>query len=193
MNNGILISTCHRKTSRNTFAPHVQIVPCISDDLRLACGSRRCMYSDYILHRYCEETCRIILSDVFLRHEGKLRNVLQRLDIFRLHACFVHLFSVVLHIVIYMFYCCLELLELQDAHGAAVRAFHFLVPNHFVQRIPFFVILLFCLYPSQYDICPVKSSLAALCKSFFVEVDELRLHIVLDDLDPCILVKRQIV
>ena len=130
MYHGFLRRSRHRQTSRYTFPPQIQVVSGVAYDLRLASRTGRCVDPHDVFHRLCKESRRVIGCDIFFRDERQLRDIIQRLDIFRFHTGFIHLIPIVRYVIIRVLYGLLQFLQLNGPHGVAIRTFHFLVPNH---------------------------------------------------------------
>ena len=86
--------------ARHHRRPRVDVLRRVADDRRLAGRARRRVDADDLLARDREHPERIVVAQVLLGRERKLREVRERLQVARMHAGGVELAPVVRHVVV---------------------------------------------------------------------------------------------
>ena len=100
MNKITLLHAAHGEGSAESIRPKLNVISRITYDLHLTGRSGRCVKSYELISGYCQSSERIIIAEVKLVRKGKLRYIVDTLDIVRRYACSVELLLVIRSILI---------------------------------------------------------------------------------------------
>ena len=125
----------HGKDTCHAFRPHIEVSLCVGANNRLTRRAAGSMDATDLIHRHCLQAEGIFVTKVVLGSKRKLGNVVNRLDVLRLHAEFIHLPLVERNGLVASFHCCHKAFALQLSHVLAGHAFHLGIVNHMLSYI----------------------------------------------------------
>ena len=108
----------HAGNPGHIVQPHLQVVPCIAHHCRLSCGSRTGVKPHQILSVHGKQAHGIIISEIRFIGKGQLCQILQRLNVLRLHPCLIHLLTVRSNLLIDISHGLLQFLKLNRFYFA---------------------------------------------------------------------------
>ena len=115
--------------ARHHFRPILQIVPRVARQNRLARRSRRPLQTHDFPARHGKQPGGIFVAQIRLLHKGQILQIVQRANVFRLNALFVHAAAIQRHIVVFAAHDVLQALQLKRAQLLSRHAFGRRVPD----------------------------------------------------------------
>ena len=130
LNDVFVCSACRGGKTGNAVRPQVKVVLRISYDRGLAGCAGRSVNTHHLFHRSCEQTERIVVSQVGFCSRRYVFDIAQALDFVGGNSGFVKLLCVERHIFVAIIDRPFQSFELQRFQLAALHCFNFLLKKH---------------------------------------------------------------